>query len=108
VVGTPAEIAARARAIEAAKAGRTDLLAKLIAPTAGEVFPLPAGDSISHAFRRMLDEYRASYVLQYSPQGVTPTGWHQIAVSIRRRGRYEVRAGKGYQGQDKMSPEEHR
>jgi len=98
IVGTSAEVAEKARAIQAAKTNRTDQLVALIAPTTGQLFPLYGGDSISHAFRRVLDDFRASYVLQYEPQGVATSGWHDVVVSIRRPGRYDVRARRGYQG----------
>jgi len=98
IAGTPTEVVEKARAIQAAKNNRTDELMEVIAPTTGQVFPLYGGDSIGRAFRRVLDDFRASYVLQYEPQGVATGGWHDVIVTIRRPGRFDVRARKGYQG----------
>ena len=66
--------------------------------TAGQVFTLGPKDSISQVFRRMLEQFRASYVLQYVPRGVTAAGWHDVTVAVTARGRYEIRARKGYRG----------
>jgi len=46
----------------------------------------------------MLEDFRATYVLQYVPQGVSPDGWHEVEVSVKARGKYDVRARKGYRG----------
>ena len=73
-------------------------LSDLISPAAGQVFTLGPKDSISQVFRRMLEQFRASYVLQYVPRGVTAAGWHDVTVTVTARGRYEIRARKGYQG----------
>ena len=77
-------------------------LAELVAPTAGQVIPLAADDSISRVFKAMLEDFRASYVLQYVAQGVPAEGWHEIVVAVKKRGRYEIRARKGYMGKSKL------
>jgi VWFA-related protein len=74
------------------------ILAGLVGPTAGQIFTLDAGDSISGIFKRVLDDFRASYVLQYVPQGVAPAGWHEVSVRVTKPGKYDVRARKGYNG----------
>lgn len=78
------------------------VLAELVAPTAGQVIPLATDDSISRVFKAMLEDFRASYVLQYVAQGVAPEGWHEIAVAVKKRGRYDIRARKGYMGKSKL------
>jgi VWFA-related protein len=82
------------------------VLTELVAPTAGQVIPLGVGDSISRGFKAMLDDFRASYVLQYVAQGVRPEGWHEITVAVKKRGRYDIRARKGYMGKGKIVPSE--
>jgi hypothetical protein len=57
-----------------------------------------AGDGAVAAFRTVFDDFRQSYVLRYTPAKVRSTGWHEIDVKISRRGRYDVRARKGYFG----------
>ena len=49
-------------------------------------------------FRKVLDDFRTSYVLRYTPRGVTRAGWHDIVVNTTRRRNYDVRARKGYEG----------
>lgn len=64
--------------------------------TGGRVFVIGFDDSIGEAFREVLDDYRRSYLLRYSPQGVPREGWHDIVVRVRKPGTYDVRARKGW------------
>jgi VWFA-related protein len=82
------------------------VLAELVAPTAGQVIPLADKQSISVVFKAMLDDFRASYVLRYVAQGVADEGWHEIAVSVKKRGRYEIRARRGYMGRGRIGSSE--
>jgi VWFA-related protein len=34
------------------------------------------------AFSKIFDEFRHSYVLYYAPQGIAPTGWHTLHVTV--------------------------
>jgi len=70
----------------------------VVAPTGGQVFPIAAQAPVGEAFSAAIHAFRTSYVLRYSPSGVTKSGRHTIAVSVTRTGRYEVRARKGYEG----------
>jgi hypothetical protein len=45
-----------------------------------------------------MEEFRTSYMLRYSPQGVAGAGWHEITVKIARPGKFDVRARRGYEG----------
>jgi len=51
-------------------------------------------NNLDSAFQAVLAEFRARYLLTYSPSNVAP-GWHSIEVRVRRRGG-EVRARRGY------------
>ena len=51
-------------------------------------------DSVG-AFRRIIDDYRTSYLLHFSPEGVTAGGWHRLDVEVPS-GKYTVRARLGY------------
>ena len=73
-------------------------LTQLVAPTGGLVIGLGTTDSISRVFRATLEDFRASYVLQYTAEGVATEGWHELSVAVRKRGRYDIRARKGYMG----------
>lgn len=52
--------------------------------------------SIARAFRAIFDDFRQSYVLQYSPAGVDTPGWHAIAVTVPAVKNATVRARQGY------------
>jgi VWFA-related protein len=82
------------------------VLADLVGPTSGQVFPLGTDDSVSEVFKAMLDDFRASYVLQYVPRGVAPEGWHEVSVAVKKHPKYDIRARKGYKGRSKITPSE--
>ena len=67
-------------------------------PTGGQVFPVDPQDPVGRAFSDAIRDFRTSYVLRYTPEGVPAEGWHSIAVSVTRAGKYDVRARKGYGG----------
>lgn len=77
-------------------------LTQLVAPTGGLVIPLGTNESISHVFKATLEDFRASYVLQYTAAGVPAEGWHELSVTVTKRRGYEIRARKGYMGRGKI------
>lgn len=72
-------------------------LEAIAAATGGDVTTFRVENSIPSAFRDILDRFRTSYVLRYTPQGVPRDGWHAINVRVGK-GNYDVRAKKGWQG----------
>ena len=98
VVGSSAAMAERSRALQpwARRDAIAEGLTALVGPTSGRVFTPDASDSVSGVFKRVLDDFRASYVLQYSPAGVAIPGWHDVTVTVKRPGNYDVRARRGY------------
>jgi VWFA-related protein len=58
-----------------------------------EVFTEP---SLHGTFKTTLEDFRNSYVLRYTLQGVAQGGWHDIEVTVPRRKNYTVRARRGY------------
>jgi VWFA-related protein len=52
--------------------------------------------SLTGLFRKTIEEYRNSYVLRYTPQGVPMEGWHAIDVRIQGSKSYRIRARPGY------------
>jgi len=68
---------------------------QLARETGGLVVPTTAGDNLASTFRRTLADFRASYVLYFTPQGVAPSGAHSIDVRVKQNGA-EVRARRGY------------
>jgi hypothetical protein len=55
--------------------------------------------SIARAFRAIFNDFRQSYVLRYSPNGVAASGWHPIAVLVPSVKDAAIRARQGYYGQ---------
>jgi VWFA-related protein len=68
---------------------------QLARETGGRVVATKAGDSLASTFRRTLADFRASYVLYFTPQGVAASGAHAIDVRVKQDGT-EVRARRGY------------
>jgi hypothetical protein len=54
--------------------------------------------SIARAFKAIFDDFRQSYVLRYSPFGVTNAGWHAIVVVVPAAKDATIRARQGYYG----------
>lgn len=72
-----------------------DALRDVAARTGGQVHWLWQDADV---FERILDEFRSSYLLRYTPEGVERTGWHELEVKIARPGSFDVRARRGYEG----------
>jgi VWFA-related protein len=73
------------------------VLQEAVARNGGALYEKPAGTPLPALFRQVLDDFRASYVLSYTPRGVTSKGWHEVVVRAKNS-RYTVRARKGYDG----------
>ena len=69
---------------------------RLAAETGGTV--LASGSNLTSTFRRALEEFRSSYVLHFTPQGVPPAGFHALTVSVPRDRGFTIRARRGYFG----------
>lgn len=72
-------------------------LSDIAAATGGDVTTFRVDDSIPTTFRDILNRFRTSHVLRYTPQGAPPRGWHAVTVHVGT-GNYEIRARKGWQG----------
>ncbi len=68
---------------------------QLARETGGLVVPTAAGDNLASTFRRALADFRASYVLYFTPQGVDQSGSHTLDVRVKQEGA-DVRARRGY------------
>ena len=68
---------------------------QLARETGGLVVPATAGENLASTFRSALADFRASYVLYFTPQGVNQSGAHTIDVRVKRDGT-DVRARRGY------------
>jgi VWFA-related protein len=74
----------------------TAALKDAAAATGGLVYSDSTRTPIPELFRRVLDDFRASYVLTYTPSGVDRGGTHSITVKTRNKN-FIVRARKGYE-----------
>lgn len=95
-------VASFARLSEGRSKGRQDaserLLEALADDTGGRVMYASDDSALESTFLSVLQEFRQRYVLSYTPQGVSTTGWHAIEVKLKGR-RGEVRARRGYLAQ---------
>jgi hypothetical protein len=83
---------------EAAPGGE-EVLARAAERTGGEVHGQSRffrASSIERAFKTIFNDFRQSYVLRYSPEGVPAPGWHPIVVRVPASGNATVRARQGY------------
>jgi VWFA-related protein len=56
------------------------------------------GDPAVKTFAQILDEFRRSYVLRYSPEGVKAGGWHQVRVEVPSQPGLTIKSRSGYFG----------
>ena len=72
-----------------------DALQEAVRRTGGEVHRL---SKALDDFTRIVEDFRASYVLRYTPKGVERRGWHALTVRLTWPGTFTVRARAGYTG----------
>jgi VWFA-related protein len=68
---------------------------QLASDTGGFVVGVTPGDNLSSTFRRVLELFRTSYVLYFTPRGVERQGNHTLDVRVKDA-KVEVRARRGY------------
>lgn len=66
--------------------------------TGGDKHRSRFGDPAVRTFSQILDEFRQSYVLRYSPQGVAARGWHAVTVQVPAQPALTIKARSGYFG----------
>jgi VWFA-related protein len=71
------------------------VLREVTKATGGRVFDVKQPSELRGRFLEVLEDIRSRYVLSFSPQGVGGSGWHPLAVRLKRR-RGEVVARPGY------------
>jgi VWFA-related protein len=74
-----------------------DMAQQIAADTGGFVATIAPGDNITSTFRRVLEQFRTTYVLYFTPKGVDAKGAHTLDVRVKRD-KVEVRARRGYAG----------
>ncbi|HVQ41912.1 MAG TPA: hypothetical protein VMS54_06890 [Vicinamibacterales bacterium] len=60
--------------------------------------------SLAGTFKETFDTFRSSYMLRYTPQGVTRSGWHTIDVTVPGRRSVSVNARRGYGVDEEIPP----
>jgi hypothetical protein len=68
---------------------------RIASETGGMVTAVQPGENLTSKFRRMLQDFRSSYVLYFTPRGVEGTGVHTLDVRVKRSGA-TVRARRSY------------
>lgn len=63
--------------------------------TGGRLFAIESTTDLAATFSKILEEFRMRYLVSYSPQGVTPGGWHRLEVRVKNRS-VTVKARPGY------------
>ena len=80
--------------------GRVRFLRDIAAFTGGSVFDVDSTKNLSAVFLKILDEFRHRYLVSFSPEGVSGSGWHRLEVKIKGRGA-TIKARPGYlRGED--------
>jgi Ca-activated chloride channel family protein len=72
------------------------LFAALAEATGGALDTLQRDEDISGTFAQAFDDFRTSYVLNYTYDGPPRAGWHPLEVRVTRPGPHDVRARQGY------------
>ena len=96
--GGDANYRVRACSPEAAPRGEA-VLARAAERTGGELHGQARffrASSIARVFRTIFNDFRQSYVLRYSPEGVPAGGWHSIVVGVPAIRDATIRARQGY------------
>ena len=68
---------------------------QIASDTGGSVVSISPGENLTSTFRRVLEQFRTSYVLYFTPKGVDRQGTHTLEVRVKDA-RVEVRARRGY------------
>ena len=79
-------------------ARQVDFVGQSASRTGGDSHRSRFGDPAVRTFAQILDEFRRSYVLRYSPQGVPSSGWHTVSVTVPAQPALTVKARSGYFG----------
>ncbi len=82
-------------AVATGGARQWSVLRDLADTTGGRAVEIETGADLHGQFERILREFRSRYVLTYTPRGVSESGFHRLAVRVRRGG-LSVKARPGY------------
>jgi VWFA-related protein len=77
---------------------RFDVLKEAAQLTGGDLYVpgIFTNRTASEVFAKAFDDFRRSYLLRFTPQGVTREGWHDVTVTIPAQPALEIKARRGY------------
>ncbi|TAK15385.1 MAG: VWA domain-containing protein [Acidobacteria bacterium] len=81
--------------VAAGPARQWQFLRDLATATGGRAIALASAKNLQAEFLKILTEFRSRYLLSFSPEGVSDTGYHTLTVRSKRRG-VSVTARPGY------------
>jgi VWFA-related protein len=84
------------RSLRTVNTAGVEVLQKLAAETGGTQLRVSGAADLGASFRRVLDDFRSSYVLHFVPQGVERAGFHTLEVRLTDRKDVTIRARRGY------------
>jgi VWFA-related protein len=84
------------RSLKAVSPPGVEILRRLANETGGTQLRTSATQRLGASFRRVLDDFRSSYVLHFVPQGVERGGFHALQVGVKGRDDLTIRARRGY------------
>ena len=76
----------------------TQIMGDIARITGGDMSEIFERDHIPGDLKQAIEDFRASYILQYTVQGVDPKGRHKLTVKLNRPGDYSIRARREYEG----------
>lgn len=76
----------------------SDLTEDATAATGGGFHRVRGDAPLADVFGRIVEDFKATYLLWYEPEVTPAPGWHDLVIRIREGGGYEVRARRGYFG----------
>jgi VWFA-related protein len=76
----------------------TQIMGDIARITGGEMSEIFSRDHIPGDLKQAIEDFRASYILQYTVPGVDPKGRHRLSVKLDRPGDYSIRARREYEG----------
>ncbi|HEY7499273.1 MAG TPA: VWA domain-containing protein [Vicinamibacterales bacterium] len=89
----PASLVRTAAKLSSATVG--DMAEQIASDTGGFVATITPGENLTSTFRRVLEQFRTSYVLYFTPRGVERQGSHTLDVRVKNA-KVEIRARRGY------------
>jgi Ca-activated chloride channel family protein len=76
-------------------ATKSAFLGRVADATGGRLLRIREHGALGKAFLEILEEFRARYLLRYTPRGVQRSGWHTLSVRVKGRPA-TILARKGY------------